>query len=197
MDAYRRLKLLVPIVQVLACIAVRLLRTLLSTDLRLYDSFYIPAVQMVERLNYPVMAFWFSVVYVLGWLLRPLAQPSSGWALTLWMLVAALLLLASVGLFWYLAVREFELRRQGRSLLHFSGRFRPVLALVVLFCFAIGALVLLYWDASSEIPMMLVNRREIGWVLTVLTEVLWLLWALVLLRMFAVDLRVLLRSRAA
>jgi hypothetical protein len=113
------------------------------------------------------------------------------------MLAAALLLLASVGLFWYLAVREFELRRQGRSFLHFSGRFRPVLALVVLFCFGIGALVLLYWDASWEIPMMLVNRHEIGRVLTVLTEALLLLWAFVLLRMFVVDLRVLLRSHAA
>jgi hypothetical protein len=184
---HKRLRILVPTIQVLAFIATRVLMRLSVTSDSVNFNYSIPAQDLITRLNYPLALFWFSVVYAIDRL--PLPDPNPGLGFTALALVAGIVFLASVALFWYLVVREIELRLQGKSLLRFSSRFWSFVTILVLFCLGAGALISGYLDGLKQIPFMLRNGSAIGLFLTILTDMFVLAWGITLTGMSVSDFR--------
>jgi hypothetical protein len=190
---YKLLKVLIPTSQVLAFIAVRILLELSKTNDRIYFNYYLPAQSLVERLNYPLMAFWLSIDSIANRLHLP--NPSAESAFAVSILAAGIVLLSSVAVFWYLVVREIELRKEGKSLFRFSGWIRPVVTVIVLFCAGADAVFSAYIDASKRLPFMVRNGSALGLFLTILPEIFLLAWAISLIGMAVSDFRRFIRNR--
>lgn len=190
---HKRIRIVVPAVQTLAFVAVWLLKRAALTSDAVNFNYYIPAESLVTRLNYPLMECWWILDYVLYRLHLP--NPDSGVVFLALVLVVGFVFLSSVALFWYLVVREIELRIQRKSLLKFTGTIRPMLASAVLFCTGVGALVSACKDARAQHPLMLRNGSALGLLLTVLPEVFLLVWATVLIAMSVSDFRSLMADR--
>jgi hypothetical protein len=140
------------------------------------------------------VVFWLSINFALERL--PLPNPHGGSVLTVGTLALGIVFLSSVALFWYLVVREIELRRQGKSLLRFSGWIRPLFSIIVLFCIGVGAVISAYLDGSHQFPFMIRNGSStIGWFLTILPEVFLLVWAIALIGMSVGDFRMFMQAR--
>jgi hypothetical protein len=188
----KRLRILVPTIQVLSFIATRVLMRLSVTSDSVNFNYSIPAQDLITRLNYPLTLFWFSVVYAIDRLPLPDANPGLGF--TALALVAGIVFLVSVALFWYLVVREIELRLQGKSLLRFLSRLWSFVTILVLFCLGAGALISAYLDGRKQIPFMLRNGSVIGLFLAILPDIFLLAWAITLTGMSVSDFRNLMQS---
>jgi hypothetical protein len=91
---------------------------------------------LMRSLNYPFWVVFLAIAYPIDWLAPPL--PKGEWLYVAQFAVAALFL-SGVGLFWYLVVAEVEMRWRRSSMLRFSGWFKELLAISVVFLFGAGA----------------------------------------------------------
>jgi uncharacterized RDD family membrane protein YckC len=144
---YRRLKILVPATQVLAYLALFALK--LAVHMRVVRMDYDPLWGLLRSVNYPLWVVLLAVVYPVSWLVPPL--PLGHWLYVGQFAVVALFL-SGVGLFWYLVVAEIGMRRRGKSMLRFAGRFKELLAVCITFLFGAGAFIWAYAIAWTILP---------------------------------------------
>jgi hypothetical protein len=132
---YKSLKILVPTVQVLAFVAVPALK--LAVHMGVLHVDYDPFRRLVLSVDYPIWTVFLTIAYPLDRLMPPLP----GWLCVALGAVFLALLLLGIALFWYLVVAEIEMRRQGKSMLRFSGWVKELLAVTVLLLFGAGAFI--------------------------------------------------------
>jgi hypothetical protein len=132
---FRRLKIIVPAIQVLAAVAVFGSGKLCHNE-RFLQYYIYPFQGLVELINLPLLIVWVPIGFALAHLPSP-----TGWLLIALATLFALLLVSSVALFWYLVVAEIELRIRGGSMLRFSGWIGELFT-VAAFC--LGAIALFY-----------------------------------------------------
>jgi hypothetical protein len=140
---FRRLKIIVPAIQVLAAVAVFGSGKLCHNE-RFLQYYIYPFQGLVELINLPLLIVWVPIGFVLAALPSP-----TGWLLTAVTALFALLLVSSVALFWYLVVTEIELRIHGGSMLRFSGWIGELFT-VAAFCLGAGALFYGYQYSRSR-----------------------------------------------
>ena len=137
---YKRLRIIVPAVQVLIVVVIVLSEKFVIND-RLYHTYVAPTYVLVWKLNFPYHVF----LLALDRALRPI--PSiSGTPFTVIVAVLAVMLLLMLALFWYFVVTEIKMRSQGKSMLQFTGRISELFTVTVLFCFGVGSI----WSAYSD-----------------------------------------------
>ncbi len=144
---YKRLKILVPAIQVLAYLALFALK--LAVHMRVVRMDYGPLWELMRSVNYPFWVIFLAIAYPIDWLAPP--SPKGQWLYVAQFVVAALFL-SGVGLFWYLVVAEIEMRRRARSMLRFAGRFKELLAVSITFLFGAGAFIWAYAIAWTILP---------------------------------------------
>jgi len=132
---YKRLRIVVPAVQVLALVAVAALK--LAVHMRVLHVDYHPFQQLVLSVDYPILTVFLAIAYPLDRWMFPLPGWLSG-AVGAGFLG---LLLLGISLFWYLVVAEIEMRRHGKSMLRFSGWAKELLAVTALLLFGAGAFI--------------------------------------------------------
>jgi hypothetical protein len=130
---YKRLRIVVPAAQVLAFVAVPALK--LAVHMRVLHVDYDPFRRVVLSVDYPIWTVFLALAVPLDRLLALWPRWLSGAVGA----VLAALLLSGIALFWYLVVAEIEMRRQGKSMLRFSGWIKELLAVTVLLLFGAGA----------------------------------------------------------
>ncbi len=153
--SYRRLKLLVPILQVLIAVGSWLLRKHIYSE-RLYTRYFGPAWDVVIfKMNFPVVAFWSPIVYVLNrW---PDELVPSSHAMEIAVTIAlGLAMVSSIGVFWYFVIAELERRMHGRSMIRFRNWFAETCKALILF--AVGGSALVY--AFFETRRLLLYHRS-------------------------------------
>ncbi|HWR17813.1 MAG TPA: hypothetical protein VN577_23490 [Terriglobales bacterium] len=174
---YKRLKLIVPIVQVLAVLV--LLWAKHWESLTIYQTYVAPTERIIRAVNIPLVFAWYPIL----WLLEhasPYLSPEGGAPLILGIIVFGLILVLSIALFWYFVVTEIELRKQGKSLLKFPDWFRELAVAVGLFGFGIGAIVCAITDQQSRLWMHF-GGINFGIALVILPPLILLVWAVVLI----------------
>lgn len=149
------------------------------TNFNIRFNYFLPAKSLVTALNFPVVAFWFCLFYIANRVHLP--NPNAG--LFYWILIVSfsIAFLSSIALFWYLVVREVELRRNGDSLLRWSGVLKRTVALVGLLAVAAGALGYAYLDIRKQVPIVWRDGSAFGWIVGLLPNVLLLAWAIILI----------------
>jgi hypothetical protein len=132
---YKRLRIVVPAVQVLAFVTVFALK--LAVHMRVLHVHYDPFRRLVLSVDYPIWTVFLAIAYPLDRLMAA----SPGWLAGAVGAVFVALLLLGIPLFWYLVVAEIEMRRHGKSMLRFPGWVKELLAVTVLLLFGAGAFV--------------------------------------------------------
>jgi hypothetical protein len=132
---YKRLRIVVPAVQVLALVAVAALQ--LAVHKRVLHVDCDPFRRVVLSMDYPIWTVFLATAYPL----TRLTVPLPGWLYVAEGAVLLAVLLLGIPLFWYLVVAEIEMRRHGKSMLRFSGWIKELLAVTVLLLFGAGAFI--------------------------------------------------------
>jgi hypothetical protein len=182
----KHLRIIVPAAQVVTFLALVILGKL-SHDERIYFNYFAPARRVYLQLNFPVLAAWSPLVYVLDHFGRKL--PANGVVFDTLTLVGGLLFLSTIAIFWYLLVREAELRRSGKSLLKSSRSSVQVAVSVVIITLGMIAA----FRSYSEVTVLWYSRRAEG----VLNGFFLACWAILLVILGIRDLFSLLRRQSA
>jgi len=132
---YKRLRIVVPAVQVLAFVALPALK--LAVHMRVLQVNYDPFRRVVLSVDYPIWTVFLAIAVLLARLMPALP----GWLSVAVGAVLLAVLLLGIPLFWYLVVAEIEMRRHGKSMLRFSGWIKELLAVTVLLLFGAGAFI--------------------------------------------------------
>jgi hypothetical protein len=139
----KRLRIIVPAVQVLAFLGVFALK--LAVHMRVVHLDYDPFRRLVLCVDYPVWTIFLAVAYPVDRLMAPTPRWLSGAVGTLFVA----LLLSAIPLFWYFVVAEVGMRAHGASMLRFSGWRKELLAVAILLLLGGRAFVEAYTAASA------------------------------------------------
>lgn len=189
---YKRLRIIVPAAQLLLIVALFGLKSVFYVK-GYYEINNLLRV-LIQTLNYPVWAVFIPIVVQADKWLRPLPEwLGKGLAFAL-----AALIPVAIALLWYLVVTEIEMRRHGKSILRFSGWWKELLAVTMLFLFGAGAFIKAYRIGST-----IVHRRipDIRLLLAIARwdEILGMLiltaWGIVLTGVAIQDLRIFFKNR--
>jgi hypothetical protein len=148
---YKRLRIIIPAVQLLAIVGLLALRWSLkgSASYQILRGLHL----LVHEVNYPIWTVFVAMLVRATQLLSPLPRwlyvPT--WIYAVLAFVVAALLALGIALLWYLLITEVEMRRHGKSVMRFSSRWKELLVVTILFLFGAGALVRAYTIASSVI----------------------------------------------
>jgi hypothetical protein len=154
-EMYKRLKILVPAVQVLLVVGVFLWYKAPHSE-HVLTQYVGPARDVVIKLNFPLLILWSPILYITEWF--PLfLSPSHPATQVLGIAVFALALVSSVAVFWHLVLVELELRSQGRSMIRSSNWFAETCKAVLLVLCGLGALIYAYTEASR---LLLLGRSK-------------------------------------
>jgi hypothetical protein len=148
---YKRLRIIIPVVQLLAIVGFLALRWALkgSTSYEILRGLHV----LVHEVNYPVWTVFIATVVRAAQLLHPLPRwlCVPPWLYAVLAFAAAALLGLGIALLWYLLITEVEMRRHGKSMLRFSRWWKELLAVAILLLFAAGAFVKAYGIGSTII----------------------------------------------
>jgi hypothetical protein len=188
---YKRLRIIIPAVQLLAIVGPFVLKDALNRSARAESQ---RAVQvLVKDVNYPVSTVFVALVAPAEHLLHSLPR----WLYTALGTAVVALLPLGIALLWYLIVTEIEARRHGKSLIRFSVWWRELPVVAILFLFGAGAFVkahtIVVSGTASYLHLFLAAARwdEILGVL-ILTA-----WGVVLIGVAIHDLIAFLRGKTA
>jgi hypothetical protein len=142
---YKRLRILVPVAQILAVIAVFASKSALKGR----TSLIIHAAVMVlaKQVNYPVWV----VVYPIMVGIEKSQHYLPVMLVDLLSVLASALLPVGVFWLWYALITEIEMRRRGRSMLKFAASWKTLLCMIILLAFAAGAFAKAYVIGSGVI----------------------------------------------
>jgi hypothetical protein len=139
---FKRLRIAVPLIQVLAVVGVYALPKLVHGTGEFYIGIF-AAQSLVNKMNFPLMAVW-SVCF---WALdraTPYLPTLTGVFFAVAIFVIAVLVVSSVALFWYFVIAETEMRSYGRSILRSTDRLKELLIIGLLFCLGAGTFIYAY-----------------------------------------------------
>lgn len=144
---HKRLRIIVPAVQVLIVLAAFILPNLThGNSQHLPDIFALQ--NLVLKLNFPLVVIWSPVFYALD-RLSPYLPPLHGVFFAMAVILVGSLLCSTVALLWYFVMTEIEMRRHGKSMLRPTGWFKKLLIAGLLFCFGVGTIIHAYFYAKS------------------------------------------------
>ena len=137
----KRLKVVLPIVQVILVVtayALPKLPTSLETSgvLLAFRDF-------VTKLNFPLAVVLFPVAYILE-RFTPYMPSISARYLVVVVAAVSVLLASVVAVFWYMVVKEIEMRRQRQSLFHFQNRAGQIVAISIMLAMGAGGVLYAY-----------------------------------------------------
>ena len=135
-------KILIPFVQAGVAVAVFVAEKQWSGT-RFYEYYLRQLSQLVVYLNFPLVVVW-TVAFAGLKLLTGYTPPNGGVFQSPSLVLIAVLLTSSVGLFWYLILVDIERRRRGKSVFSCSGPLKQMLVVAVFVCFGIGEIVYAY-----------------------------------------------------
>lgn len=182
---YKRLRVVLPATQVLVAV-VAFAFAKLYVGSRFYGYFR-DSREIVMGLNFPLAVLWIVVFYPIT-ALGNFLPPVSKILLAAGTVAVAVLLVSSVALFWYLVVREVEMRRAGTSMLRCSGMFGQLLTATVLLCCGGGAI---FYSYAVSSPLW--HARPVD---AVLEGSFPTIWGIVFIAIAVHDLLTSLRNRA-
>src|SRR6267378_1811429 len=119
---YKRLRIIVPAVQVTALLCVVVLTKVIARES--VNLFYVlPVRQLIANLNYPLVVVSEAFIWIdklslsahMSW--RP-----EGALLVATIVITGLTVVLCIALFWYFVIAEIEARQLGGSLVRFSSR---------------------------------------------------------------------------
>jgi hypothetical protein len=142
---HKRLRIIVPAAQVLAFVV--LYAAKLAGD---YPIDYY-AQKLILKINYPLLPVWVATGYPVD-RVTPHLPALWGWRDIVVRTVFGALVVSGVALFWYFVVTEAEVRRHGKSMLRFSGAFKELLTVTLMFLLGVGAFIYAYNSRLSWIP---------------------------------------------
>jgi hypothetical protein len=186
---YRRLKFFVPILQVLLALGLFLWHKFPHSEF-VNIRYVEPAWDIVIfKLNFPVVAFWSPIVYVMERWPEELAPSSTTMQISVAMALG-LAMLSSIGFFWYLVIAELECRVHGRSMIRFANWFAETCKALILFTVGGSALAYAFFETKR---LLLYDRSKAD----MLVGGLFLAaWGVVLVSIPIVDAVVSLRKQA-
>src|SRR6267142_581959 len=107
---YKRLKIIVPTIQVLIAIVV-FSSAKIYGNTRVYEYCFASAEDIVVLVNLPVLVLWVPLGLVGNWLGSYLSFSRA--LIVIGQIVASIAMASSIGVLWYLVVVEVEKRRRG------------------------------------------------------------------------------------
>jgi hypothetical protein len=158
--ARTRLRIIIPLLQVLILILTFSLDPLLSkryvTRSDLAVAYIVTPERLVLKLNFPLAILGMPIVYLTARAFPNTGSPTGALhALIFGAYVLAIL--TSAAMFWYLVVVEVEMRKRNSSCLRFSGRHLEKLKAVVLILMGAGTVVFALWDSHGLIVRSRIN----------------------------------------
>jgi hypothetical protein len=161
-----RLRIIIPLLQVVALVLAFSLDPLLSkryvTRSDLEVAYVVTPEHLVLKLNFPLAVVGLPLLYLTAG-----AFPNTGSSTRMLNAVISgafvLATLTSTAAFWYLVVVEVEMRRRKSSYLRFSGRYLERLKAVVLILIGVGAAVYALWDGHRLVVFAQINRHHFFW----------------------------------
>ena len=160
-----RLRIIIPVLQVLILIFVFSLDSLLGkhfvgrSDL---DIAYVKTPEhLVLKLNFPLAILELPVIYAS--LAFSSGGPSTGALGAVLFGIYVLIIVASTAAFWYVVVVEVEMRKHKSSCLRFSGQHFEKLKSIVLILVGVGAAVFALWDGHQLVVLDRVNDHYFFW----------------------------------
>jgi len=134
---YRRLKIAIPAFQVAMAVLVFSLSRLHITNI--YQEVYLHrAREILIGINFPVVVVSIVVFAPIKWIVEYLSEINRTVALVAQALVLGMVLIG-VALFWYLLVKEVELRRRQQSMLRSANSTKQHLVTVMLVVCGLGS----------------------------------------------------------
>jgi hypothetical protein len=158
--ARTRLRIIIPLLQVVALVLAFSLDPLLSgrfvgrSDLTV--AYIVTPEHLVLKLNFPLAILGIPIVYLTARAFPNTSSPTGALNAVIFG-VYALAILTSTGMFWYFVVVEAESRKRKTSCLRFSGRHLEKLKAVVLVLIGVGAAVYALWDGHGLIIRSRIN----------------------------------------
>lgn len=160
MTAKTKLRIIIPLLQVLILVLVCSLDPLLSrryvgrSDLEV--AYIVTPVHLVLKLNFPLAILGLPILYLTAGAFPNTSSPTG--ALNAVIFGAYVLaILTSTAMFWYLVVVETEMRKRKTSCLRFSGRHLEKIKAVILMLIGVGAAVYALWDGHGLIVRSRIN----------------------------------------
>jgi len=155
-----RLRIIVPLLQVLVLILAFSLDPLLSkryvTRSDLEVAYIVTPERLALKLNFPLAILGLPVIYAS--LAFSSGGPSTGVLGTVLFGIYVLVIVTSAAAFWYLVVVEVEMRKRKASCLRFLGRrYLEKLKAVVLILIGVSAAVFALWDGHGLIVRSRIN----------------------------------------
>jgi hypothetical protein len=186
---YRRLRILVPAIQVLLVVAVYALPKFMSIYKKLFlESAVYFTQDLIDKMNFPLVAIW-SPILLAADKLSSYFPPLTGLIFVVAAITFSGLVLSSVAVFWYFFVTEIEMRRRGKSMLMLSRLPKQLSVTVVLLLFGVGALIYAYTSAVRPSGHLNINEDKIP------GGVILFAWGIALIGIAVHDLRKFLRER--
>lgn len=197
MIARTRLRIIIPVLQVLLLILAFSLDPLLNrrhvmrSDLEV--AYVNTPLHLVLKLNFPLAILELPVIYFTGLAFSHISS-STGAPGDVIFGVYALAIVATTAAFWYLVVVEVEMRKRKTSCLRFSGRLLERLKAIVMILIGVGAAVYVLGDGFRHLVVLdQLTRNHNFWsvfVVDVLIGGLFLVgWAAALITMGVQDIR--------
>jgi hypothetical protein len=152
--ARTRLRIFIPLLQVLVLILTFSLDPLLSkrylTRSGSQVAYVVTPERLVLKLNFPLTILGMPIIYLAAGAFPNPGPPTT--ALNIVIFGACVLaILTTAAMFWYLVVVEAEMRKRKSSCLRFSGRHLEKLKAAVLILIGLGASVYALWDGHDLI----------------------------------------------
>src|SRR5436190_2485998 len=141
-NAYKRLKILVPAIQVLLVIATVVWDRMRISDLA-FDLYARPFQEILMKLNWPLVVMWWPVASLVE---RFTTNMNPSATHDIWVMVYVLAILFSVAIFWYFVIVEIEARKRGGSVVRFQNALGEVAKIVFLLVSGVAAPVYAYVD---------------------------------------------------
>jgi hypothetical protein len=157
--ARTRLRIIIPLLQVLILILAFSLDPLLSkhyvTRSDLEVAYVATPEHLALKLNFPLAVLELPVIYAS--LAFSSGGPSTGTLGEVLFGIYFFVIVMSTAAFWYLVVREAEMRMRKASCLRFSGRLAERLKATVMILMGVGAAVFALWDGHGLIVRSRIN----------------------------------------
>lgn len=163
--ARTRLRIIIPLIQVLIFVLVFSLDPLLSkryvTRSDLEIAYVVTPEHLVLKLNFPLAILGLPIIYAS--LAFSSGGSSTGALGPVLFGIYALVIVTSTAAFWYLVVVEAEMRKRKASCLRFSGRHLERLKGTIMILMGVGAAVYALWDGHRLVVLDQVNRHGLFW----------------------------------
>jgi hypothetical protein len=198
MGVAKRLKFIIPTVQVLLLVSAGLWQHILGKYYPGHPEVIVrygsTPLYILLKASFPLAVLWLPFFCALTWASSiPQLNLTSGATGVVMLAVFDLAVVLSVALFWYFVVVEIERRRQGTTLIRFKSRMLETLKGIVLIAVGLGAFAYACWDSHRLLLVGQLNQRSLYWssmVDAIVGGLFLLIWALLLIKIGIKDLLV-------